>query len=299
MLFLVFINDLSQAVPDGYVNMFADDVMIYVTGKSVKEINTSLQKCVDGAFEWYGYNKLSINPSKSNVMLIGSQRTIYTKAEDLNIYLGNTKLDQVRSTRYLGLEVDCLLKWDCHIQNTCRSISAKLAMMSRLRPFLSEELLNKMFVTNVQPCIDYGISIWGNCSEYNKNMVSRLQKRGARIVKSNFDFVNIRGTELMNELQWQTIDRRKDYFLSTLMYKCIHSEAPTWLMNNILMASENHNVITRHATELNVVVPKPNVEIFRKSFHYQGASVWNSLPVNIKYATTLNSFKYMYKRHYF
>ena len=298
-LFLVFINDLSQSVPDGYINMFADDVMIYVTGKTLKEIKISLQKCVNRAYEWYNCNKLSINSSKSNVMLIGSQRNIFTHAEELDIYLGNTKLKQVRSTRYLGLEVDCFLKWDSHIQNLCRSISGKLVTMSRLRPFLCEELLNKMYRTNIQPCIDYGISIWGNCNEYNKNMVYRLQKRAARIVKSNFDFINVRGSDLMSNLKWQTVDSRKKYFLATLMFKCIHGEAPVWLSNQILMTSENHGLTTRYANQSNVVIPKPNVEMFRKSFQYQGASVWNGLQTELKDSTTLNNFKYLYKQIYF
>ena len=136
----------------------------------------------------------------------------------------------------------------------------------------------------------------GNCNGYTKNLVSRLQKRAARIVKGEFDYVNIRGTDLMNDLGWQSIDTRKKYFLSSLMYKTIHGQAPIWLSNNVLMANENHNRSTRYASNQNVVVPKPNYEIFRKSFQYQGSMVWNGLPPQLKEANNLNSFKYLYKK---
>ena len=295
-LFLIFINDLSQEIHGGYINMFADDVMIYVTGKSICEVRTSLQACVDSAYQWYNNNKLSINSTKSNVMLLGSQRNIHTIAEDLEIYLGDIKLKQVRSTRYLGMEVDCLLKWDCHVQKLCRNVSAKIGTLSRIRTHMNQELLRKIYVTNIQPCIDYGITLWGNCNGYTKNLVSRLQKRAARIVKGEFDYVNIRGTDLMNDLGWQSIDTRKNYFLSSLMYKAIHGQAPIWLSNNVLMANENHNRSTRYASNQNVVVPKPNYEIFRKSFQYQGSMVWNGLPPQLKEANNLNSFKYLYKK---
>ncbi len=42
-LFLVFINDVSQTISDGYNNMFADDACLYTIGKSVSEVQMSLQ----------------------------------------------------------------------------------------------------------------------------------------------------------------------------------------------------------------------------------------------------------------
>ncbi len=54
------------------------------------------------------------------------------------------------------------------------------------------------------------------------------------------------------------------------------------------------------ANNMNVVVPKPNVETFRNSFMYQGSILWNSLPPHFKYASTHDSFKKrLYKKEYF
>ncbi len=50
-LFLVFINDLSQAISDGYNNMFADDPCLYTIRKGVRKVQMSLQKCVTNADE--------------------------------------------------------------------------------------------------------------------------------------------------------------------------------------------------------------------------------------------------------
>ncbi len=59
----------------------------------------------------------------------------------------------------------------------------------------------------------------------------------------------------------------------------------------MLMACENHDRNKCFVNNMNVVVPKPNVETFRNSFMYQGAIPWNSLPPNLKYATTHDSLK--------
>ncbi len=54
-----------------------------------------------------------------------------------------------------------------------------------------------------------------------------------------------------------------------------------WIKNNILMACQNHYRNTCFANNMNVVIPKPNVETFRNSFMYQSAISWNSLPPHL------------------
>ncbi len=64
------------------------------------------------------------------------------------------------------------------------------------------------------------------------------------------------------------------------------------------MACENHSRHIRFANNMNVVIPKPNIETFRNSFMYQAAISWNSLPLHLKNATTHDSFKRLYKKEY-
>ncbi len=114
--FLVFINDPSQAISDGYNNMIADDAYLYTIGKSVSEVQTSLQKCDTNADDWYVSNLLSVNTTKYFVILVGSQQAIHTNTSEFAIYLNNERLEEVKSARYLGLEIDILLKWDVHVK---------------------------------------------------------------------------------------------------------------------------------------------------------------------------------------
>ena len=298
-LFLIFINDLSQCVPNGYCSMFADDVAIYTTGKNINDVQDSLQNCVTNVNDWYDYNKLSVNTKKSNVMLIGSQRSIRSNAVKLDINMSGNSLEQVSSTRYLGVHIDNMMKWDIHVQNICRNVSAKLATLNRVRKFLAKDVLTRIYCTSILPILDYACSVWGNCSDFNKNMIFRLQKRAARIVTGNFDYINTRGYDLMQELKWQTFHERRNYFISSLMFKCIHGNAPFWLSNEVLMACESHDRETRLSCGMDVQIPKPNRESFRNSFQYQGANLWNSLPSHLKEATTINQFKRNYKKEYF
>ncbi len=129
-------------------------------------------------------------------MLVGSQQAIHTNTSEFAIYLNNERLEEVKSATYLGLE------WDVHVKRLSRIISMNLATLSKSQSFLYQ----KIYKTKVQPSIDYALSIWGNCNEYDKHVIFLLQKRAAQIVRGNFDFINVRGQYIMNELGWQTLE---------------------------------------------------------------------------------------------
>ena len=94
---------------------------------------------------------------------------------------------------------------------------------------MNQELLCKIYLTNIRPSLEYGISVWGHCSDVNKSAIQRLQNRAARIILGNFDFINVRGQDLVAQLGWQTIDQRRDYFIATQMQKCINEKTPLHL----------------------------------------------------------------------
>ena len=83
----------------------------------------------------------------------------------------------------------------------------------------------------IQPKLDYGISVWGYCSDANRRLIVRLQHRAARIITGNMDYVNTRGENLVKELGWQSIENRRDCFTAVLMYRCINEIAPRRLID--------------------------------------------------------------------
>ena len=82
------------------------------------------------------------------------------------------------------------------------------------------------------------------------------------------------------------------------MYKCIHGLTPPYMFDHILMAQDIQERPSRHSNSLIVVIPKPNTEQFKQSFHYQGPYNWNKLPFDLRNSASLHTFKQMYKKHY-
>ena len=62
-----------------------------------------------------------------------------------------------------------------------------------------------LYISMIQPKLDYGISVWGYCSNSNRAFIVRLQHRAARIITGNMDSINIQREILVKELVWQSI----------------------------------------------------------------------------------------------
>ena len=57
VLFLLFINDITQSVNAGTCNMFADDVAIYTSCKTVEDAESQLQIYINEIDRWYKNNR--------------------------------------------------------------------------------------------------------------------------------------------------------------------------------------------------------------------------------------------------
>ena len=150
ILFLIYINDISQHVLNGACNLYADDVVIYVHGTNVEEVNSKLQQCIDTVNDWYLKNKLTINTSKSNVMVISSRPKTDHKLS-LSILVGNNKLPQVTHVKYLGIIIDNNLPWHVHIEHLCKKVNRLLGLFTRLSKCLPFELMKKLYMSLIQP----------------------------------------------------------------------------------------------------------------------------------------------------
>ena len=74
------------------------------------------------------------------------------------------QLKEKEFTKYLGILTDNKLTWSYHINHIKLKISKVIAILTKLRKFVSRETLRMLFFTFIQPHIDYGLLVWGGCN---------------------------------------------------------------------------------------------------------------------------------------
>ena len=122
-------------------------------------------------------NKLSVNASKTNYMLLGTSHKTQLNHDNIHTILDKTNLERVHKTKFLGVTIDENLTWKNHIDNISKNISKGVGIINKLKLFVPEHVLRSLYCTLTVPYINYGIIAWGNSCKSNLENIFKLIKR--------------------------------------------------------------------------------------------------------------------------
>ena len=80
----MYVNDLPRAVNLCYVELYADDTLLYFAGKSVATIKHNLTLDLGNVIWWLRSNVLSLNVNKIKVVLMGTHQRL-SQVSDLTV----------------------------------------------------------------------------------------------------------------------------------------------------------------------------------------------------------------------
>ena len=115
LFFLVYINDLPECLNQATPRLFADDTNLTVAGESIQEIELNMNSDLACINEWLLANKLSLNVTKTEFILIGSAHKLNNLVTQPDLKINHKKIKQVCNATVLGVELDDKLSWNRHI----------------------------------------------------------------------------------------------------------------------------------------------------------------------------------------
>lgn len=292
LLFIIYINDLPLHTKYCSTDMFADDTTLTMTGKISSDLSTHINTDLDLVQQWCDSNKMVINPAKSKAMFITSKGKQHRAVPETSILIGESEIHTSTQEKLLGVITDSTLSWQFQIDSVIKKCNSLLFLLSRLKQYLSIHVRIMFYNAYILPHLDYCCTIWGNCNSEYLDRVTKFQKRAARLIlDKDYDTPS---EELFSMLNWMTFRDRIQYQKAILVYKILNNLAPSYLSNLFLHTCDTHSLNLRSvATDL-LHIPKPNTELYRKSFAYSGSKIWNSLPENARTSTSLDDFKHSY-----
>ena len=114
LLFLIYINDLPNCSNKLSFKIFADDTNVFALASNLKNLEALMNSELEKVKEWCDVNKLSINMSKTNFMII---KSIRKKDMSVNIQISKSDgtshpLVHKNHIKYLGVMIDdfCLVE---------------------------------------------------------------------------------------------------------------------------------------------------------------------------------------------
>ena len=125
-----------------------------------------------------------------------------------------------------------------------------------------------------------------------------MQNRAARIITGEFDYIHVRGIDIVKNLKWTNVIQIRDSFVALSMFKCIHGMSPLYLSDCITMYNEIAVRDTRASTSSNLVtVPHAPLALFENYFAYRGPVIWNALPEHVRKCDSQYTFKKALRAH--
>ena len=311
LLFILYINDIVNTTSSLELILFADDTTLLFSHPDIASQNDLINNELNEICNWFQTNKLSINASKTNYMVLGTHHTtrkyidinqvsdtiIDSQSDDpstssvekikLNIVLDGVSLNRVSSTKFLGVIIDENLTWKNHVDAISKTISRNNGMLTKLKHFVPENILYSLYCTLIMPYINYGVLIWGNTCKTYLDKICKLQKWAIRTVSNAYYRSHTK--PLFSKHNVLNINDTFKLNLGIFMYKHHTNQLPQIFSTYFTKHAQTHNYPTRNAQDYSTTKTK---KMFSdRALRNCGPSFLNSLNKNIKQCNTTKYFK--------
>ena len=274
LLFLVFINDLPAIINDSLLIMFADDTSLLTSDNNIVNLIKITQAKINDFVIKFTKDRLLINENKTVFIHFTPRFSNYNESHLLKIH--GKSLEQVKTTKFLGVYLDNSLNWDYHTDVLCKKLSPVCFALYRLRSITNREVLLSYYYAQFYSRVVYGIEFWGTSCHFER--VFKMQKKAIR---------NIAGVNK------RTSCRRFFKELKIMPLPCIYVFMIITLtklnIEHLLRNNHNHSYDTRG--QLDLLIPEHSLSLYEKSPKYMGIKLFNKLPIHLKQINSIHKFK--------
>ena len=290
LLFLIYVNDMCNSSSILNFTQFADDTTITHSGPDLELLTKEIEQELAKVLEWLLANKLIINLTKTHSMLFTNKKV----DRKITIRANNTNLEQKTECKFLGVIVDDGITWKSHINHISSKITKTLAILRLLKYTFPKHILKTLFMSLIQPYLNYCNIIWGSADKTIIEPLFILQKKAIRIVNRVHYLEHTK--PLFETMKILTVHQIHDLNCLAFIYKCLHSNQYLDFKNEMTRNSDYHTYNTRNNSDFRL--PCRDLKSIRQSFFYKGINLWNRLnynltiyKVNLQFKSNLLSFK--------
>ena len=281
--FLMYVNDVSTNLLHTKVLLYADDTVIFARHKDEGMAHLWVSHDLILLQEWCNRNQLTINLSKTKLMLLGTKNML-KRGTKLDISLSGTKLQYVKHFNYLGMKLEDTLSFEWHATETMRMVAHKLYLLSKIRKYITIGQAIAIYKAKVVPYFDYGDIFLMNINQKAIDKLQKLQNRALRICLALDGRSNV--NDMHNTCNINKLTHRREAHLLNFVYKRAHD------VNYVQVG--NRDLRRFDAPVLKET--KSNNKNFEKSVLFQGAVSWNRQTVEDRNILNHKAFKKMQKR---
>jgi hypothetical protein len=299
LLFTLYTSPISHILSNSPVSfhLYADDTQLYISFSSSDTTNSllTLSSALDSVYSWLTCNRLSVNPSKTEFLLVGTRQQ-RSKIASASLSFRNNVLTPSTHVRNLGVIFDADLSFKNHISALSSSSFHQIRQLRQIRSSLDTNTTAMLATSLVTTKLDYCNSLFFHLPSTSISRLQRIQNSLARVVVPSTKRSH-HISPVLKKLHWLPISQRITYKVASLTFKTIHYKQPSYLFN--LLSPYTPSINLRSSGRHLLTIPLVTSELGRRAFSYAAPFVWNSLPLSLRSSPSITSFLPLLKTYLF
>lgn len=290
LLFLTYINNISSIGLKGEISLYADDTCLFYFGNDISYLIKQAQEDLNSLQSWFQYNLLTVNVAKTNYMIFCAKNKKIIEFPPLT--MNNKPLTRVYSEKFLGLTLDTQLTWKAHIDKIRAKLTSLMGVLRGSVRCFPKSVRYTIYNTMVKPHLDYLIEVWGSAAKVHLGTLQRSQNKIIKLL-FHYDYLTPT-TRIYKETHLMTILQNYKYNTCMLVHKIINKKIRSQIKFTKKISTQNR--VSRRAH--NIILQAPRTNYGKKNIMYEGAQLYNKLPLTIKQIDSFKLFKYKLKQYF-
>ncbi len=170
-----------------------------------------------------------VNPSKTEIVIFGKK-----PPEDVMVNFAGSQVKTSQNMKALGIHLMNNLKWDLHLKEALHKSSAKLALIRKIRPYITMEQFLTVATSQVFSTLYYASTVWLN-STLSCSLFKRIDSFHYRVMRvACNDFKGRRKRKVIDALCKRATPRMwSSYISASTAIKIIRENSPLLIANRI------------------------------------------------------------------
>ena len=222
------------------------------------------------------------NPDKCEVLRITNKKKPIQSTYNIH----GVNLKRVETAKYLGLNINCHLSWNTHIDRVTKKANSTRAFLQRNLRGCPTNIKAQSYKTFVRPTLEYASVVWDPHTQLNTNKLEAVQRRSARFACNVYQRTSS-VTPLLKELQWQPLRERRHQAKIIMTYKILHNliDIPSSLYTQATLRA------TTRGHQFRLRQFPTRILAYQHSFFPSSVKLWNLVPHEVATSPTIDVVK--------
>ena len=295
ILFICFTNDMANIFQNCKVLSYADDTQLIVTGPNLKQVKAQLEELINTAQNWYTNNSLKNNTGKTEIIIIGKNRTDKKTPTFIEV-IEDGKISKLEPSEYikiLGIYIDEQLNWNHQTQMLRKKANNSIRNLHRINQLIPLKHRILLYNSLVASHYNYSDTVWSGCGVANEKKLQTTQNFAARSILGKSKYSS--ATEALKTLKFLPLKQKRKVHEAVYVHKALNEKLPRETTQQYRDYEPKTNLRSSKTHRLNI--PKHSTEQYKRGPLYRTLKTWNSVPEELRTDLTTPNFKKKYQEH--